>query len=57
MYKVFYAALTIFWVLDVCNMPFMQMFDTTYPINELFWILVWILLPSTSVVVKNSNKE
>lgn len=46
MYEIFYAALTIFWILDVCNMPFMEVFDTTYPLNELFWFLVWCFLPT-----------
>lgn len=36
------TAITIFWILDVCNMPFMEIFDTTYPLNELFWFLVWM---------------
>lgn len=32
----------IFWILDILNMPFMEMFDTTYPLNTLFWILTLI---------------
>ena len=36
-------AITIFWILDICNIPFMQMFDTTYPLNELFWLIVWMI--------------
>ena len=34
--------LTVFWICDILNMPFMEMFDTTYPLNTLFWILVFI---------------
>lgn len=37
-------AIIIFWILDILNMPFMVMFDTTYPLNGLFWLLVWILI-------------
>lgn len=40
------TGVTIFWILDVCNMPFMEMFDTTYPLNTLFWLLVWLLCSS-----------
>ena len=34
----------IFWLLDITNMPFMKMFDTTYPMNTLFWGLTWIFV-------------
>ena len=34
----------IFWILDITNMPFMEMFDTTYPMNALFWWLIWIFV-------------
>lgn len=35
--------LTIFWIMDILNMPFMRMFDTTYPLNGEFWLLVLLL--------------
>lgn len=57
MYKLFYAALTIFWILDIMNLPFMEMFDTIYPINSAVWLLIWILLPSTAVVYKHAEEE
>lgn len=41
----------IFWILDITNMPFMQMFDTTYPMNTLFWWLIWIFVLGFSVEV------
>lgn len=44
------TGITIFWILDVCNMPFMEMFDTTYPLNTLFWLLVWLLCSGETVV-------
>lgn len=44
------TGVTIFWILDVCNMPFMEMFDTTYPLNTLFWLLVWLLCSGETVV-------
>ena len=34
----------IFWILDITNMPFMQIFDTTYPMNTGFWWLIWIFI-------------
>jgi hypothetical protein len=40
MYKIFYSAVMIFWILDILNFSFMQMFDTTYPINELALFLI-----------------
>ena len=57
MYKLFYAALIIFWILDIVNVPFMEMFDTTYPINGLVWFLIWMFVPSTSVVYEKSKGE
>ncbi len=46
MYKLFRACLGIFWVLDILNFPFMDIFDTTYPINGLAWLLIFIFIPS-----------
>lgn len=46
MYRMFYSLLTIFWILDILNFPFMEMFDTTYPINGGFWFLIWMFLPT-----------
>lgn len=56
MYKIFYSILTIFWLLDIMDMPFMQMFDTTYPINGWAWFLIWMFVPSTETVVKHRNE-
>lgn len=57
MYKIFYAALTIFWIFDILNLPFMEIFDTKYPINTLAWLLIWILLPTTSKVIEYKNNK
>jgi len=51
MYKTFNALLTIFWLLDIFNFPFMEMFDAVYPINTALWILIWILIPSAETVM------
>ena len=56
MYTIFYASIMIFWILDILNLPFMQMFDATYPINGLAWFLIILFLPSTTyVTTKKGN--
>ena len=55
MYKIFVALLNIIWVLDILNLPFMEFMDTTYPINGLAWLLIWLVLPATSVVSSDKN--
>ena len=52
MYSIFCTLLTIFWILDILNLPFMEMFDTTYPINALAWFLIWMFMPSRVVIRK-----
>lgn len=37
------TGVTVFWIMDILNLPFMAMFDTTYPINDEFWFLVILL--------------
>lgn len=36
--------LIIFWILDITDMPFMTQFDTMYPLNGAFWILIWLFV-------------
>ena len=52
----FDMAVTVFWILDICNMPFIEMFDTTYPLNTLFWFLV-MLFCGGSITVTNKIRE
>ena len=52
MYKIFYAMLTIIWILDVVNLPGFEILDTTYPINFWIWLLIWIFLPSCKDIRK-----
>ena len=56
MYKIFYSLLSIFWIFDILNLPFMKIFDTTYPINTLAWILIWLILPSYNIVIKTKKE-
>lgn len=39
----------IFWILDITDMPFMEIFDTIYPMNGAFWWLIWIFVLGFSV--------
>lgn len=58
MYKTIYAAITIIWILDVCNIniPGLEfIFNDSNGLNGLFWFLIWICIPSCSVT--KSNKE
>lgn len=41
----------IFWILDITNMPFMEMFDSTYPMNALFWWLIWFFVLGFNVEI------
>lgn len=36
----------LFWVADVMNLPFMEMFDTTYPLNGWFWLFGILIILS-----------
>lgn len=50
------TAVTVFWILDICNMPFMEMFDTTYPLNTLFWFLI-MLFCGGSISITNKGED
>lgn len=32
-----------FWLVDILNVPFMDMFDVEIPLNGLFWLLFYIV--------------
>lgn len=38
----------LFWIADIMNLPFMEMFDTTYPLNGVFWALGWLFIFATN---------
>lgn len=48
MYKTFCSIIAIFWVFDVMDMPFMQIFDTNYPINGWAWFVIILVLFTVS---------
>ena len=41
--RVFRTMVSLFWLMDIMNLPFMEMFDTTYPLNGLFWVCALVL--------------
>ena len=47
------TAITLFWIMDILNMPFMEIFDNTYPLNTLFWILVFSLCGGVKITIKS----
>lgn len=51
--RLFKNAVIAFWVLDILNFPFMEMFDTTYPFNTLFWCLVFAICGGVQVSIKS----
>lgn len=46
-----------FWLMDVMNMPFMEMFDTTYPLNGWFWFLFFMISGSDIKITIKEAKE
>lgn len=43
----------LFWICDILNMPFMEVFDITYPLNTMFWILVFVFCGGINTSVRN----
>ena len=61
MNAIFNKLITVFWIADVMNMPFMEMFDTTYPFNGWFYFCVfflWGFIPTyVETIVKRGAKD
>jgi hypothetical protein len=62
MYRVLYSLMVIIWIVDILNMNIMingvnvhEFLDVTIPVNGWAWFLLWVFLPSTSVVVRKEN--
>lgn len=62
MYRVLYSLVVIIWIVDILNMNIMingvnihEFLDVTIPVNGWAWFLLWVFLPSTSVVVRKEN--
>ena len=48
--------IALFWLADIMNMPFMAMFDTTYPLNAMFWFFGWLLILANRSDTKSKEK-
>lgn len=60
MYKIFSAIITIWWILDICNINIPQLqgiLGDSNGLNGLFWLLVFIFIPSTSITINNKEGE
>lgn len=62
MYRVLYSLMVIIWIVDILNMNIMingvnvhEFLDVTIPVNGWAWFLLWVFLPSTSVIVRKEN--
>ena len=51
------VVIIVFWILDILNMPFMVQFDTVYPLNTLFWLLVFIFIPTMDAKININYEE
>jgi hypothetical protein len=38
--------IALFWIADVMDLQFMEMFDTVYALNEMFWFWGWLMIIS-----------
>lgn len=65
MYKIFKTIIILIWLLDICNINVSgiswlawlePMLNDANNMNELFWLIIWCVLPSTDLQVK-LNKE
>ena len=52
----FNALAIIFWILDILNLGFMEMFDTTYPLNTLFWVVLLVSAKFSCKILKGVIK-
>lgn len=62
-YAVFKTILVIIWIIDILNIDFVineihiaEFLDITIPLNGLFWLLVWLLIPTINQLNKGGNK-
>lgn len=47
----------VFGTMDVMDMPFMEMFDTDYPLNGVFYVLYYVLFVLSIDTVFTMKKE
>lgn len=42
MYNIFSSVVGMIWLFDIFNFKFVEILDTTYPINFWAWVIIWI---------------
>ena len=61
MFRALKTAIEIFWVADIINLPFMEIFDTAYPLNGWFWTITLVILAIEesfeNKIIKVQNKN
>ena len=50
--KIIKIVVILFWLMDILIVPFMEIFDTTYPLNTLFWSLVFIICGGIEIKIE-----
>ena len=62
MYKIIKLLVLIIWLVDILNIDFIawdihvaEFLDKTIPINFWFWLLFWLLAPTTQEIVFNKE--
>ena len=53
MFETVNMLMNIFWFFDVCNLPFMEVFDTVYPINGWIWFGIWVISTLSDAAYQN----
>lgn len=62
MFALVQLILLIIWLIDIFNIDFIingvhiaQWLDVTVPLNGWFWFLLWLLMPSCRIIVKEDK--
>lgn len=62
MFALVQLILLIIWLIDIFNIDFIingvhiaQWLDITVPLNGWFWFLLWLLMPSCRIIVKEDK--
>lgn len=53
MWNIFRFFVEITWICDILNLKGFEMLDTTYPINTLWWIVIWMIIGG----INSNNKN
>lgn len=53
MWNIFRFLLEIAWIGDVLNLKGFEILDTTYSVNTLWWIAIWLIVYGINEQCKN----